>query len=174
MEKNIQAFLGPDLPGTKMVVGDGPMLRELRRRYPAVRFTGVRRGEDLAAHFAAADAFVFPSRTDTFGLVLLEALASGIPVAAYPVPGPLDVIDGSGVGVLDEDLGRAARKALAIPPERCRQYALNFSWESCARQFLGNLCPFDRSSVTPANAGAQGAAGVDSRVRGNDDLREPG
>ena len=105
VEKNIEDFLKLDLPGSKLVVGDGPQLAELSRRYPEARFAGANVGEELAGHYAAADVFVFPSRTDTFGLVLLEALASGLPVAAYPVPGPLDVIDGSGVGFLDEDLG---------------------------------------------------------------------
>jgi len=142
VEKNIEAFLALDLPGTKVVVGDGPMRETLIRRYPDTYFAGAKFGEELAAHVAAADVFVFPSRTDTFGLVLLEALASGVPVAAYPVTGPLDVIGGTGVGVLDEDLGRAARAALEIPPERCRQFALGYSWAACARMFLDNLAPF--------------------------------
>jgi glycosyltransferase involved in cell wall biosynthesis len=142
IEKNIEAFLALDLPGSKLVVGDGPMLAELRQRYPAVHFAGARHGEDLARHYAAADLFVFPSRTDTFGLVMLEALASGLPVAAFPVPGPLDLVDGTGIGVLDEDLARAARAATAIPPERCRDFALRFSWRRTAEQFLGNLAPF--------------------------------
>ena len=107
-----------------------------------MQFAGPRQGEDLARHYAAADVFVFPSRTDTFGLVLLEALACGLPVAAYPVPGPLDVIDGAGVGFLEEDLAAAAHKALAIPPARCRDYALQFSWRRSAEQFLANLQPF--------------------------------
>jgi len=142
VEKNIEAFLALDLPGSKMVVGDGPMLPMLRQRYPAVHFAGARHGEDLARHYAAADLFVFPSRTDTFGLVMLEALASGLPVAAYPVPGPLDVIGNTGVGVLDEDLAAAARDAIAISPARCRDVALQFSWRRTAEQFLGNLAPF--------------------------------
>jgi len=141
VEKNVRAFLDLELPGSKIVVGDGPQLSELARKYRNVRFTGARHGDELARHYAASDVFVFPSRTDTFGLVMLEALASGIPVAAYPVPGPLDVIDGSGVGCLDEDLGRAAQQALTIPPEACRAYALNFSWRQCAMQFLGYLHP---------------------------------
>src|SRR5262249_58755129 len=98
-----------------------PLLPDLRRKYPQTRFVGAKVGEELAAHEAGADVFVFPSRTDTFGLVLLEALASGVPVAAYPVPGPLDIVDGTGVGVLDADLAAAARKAIAIPPARCRE-----------------------------------------------------
>ena len=139
VEKNIQAFLDLDLPGSKVVVGDGPMFDELRRRYAEVHFVGAKFGDDLARHYAAADVFVFPSRTDTFGLVQLEALACGIPVAAYPVTGPLDVIDGSGVGCLDKDLARAARSALAISPESCRAFAMKFSWHNCATQFLAHL-----------------------------------
>ncbi len=147
VEKNIGAFLDLDLPGSKLVVGDGPRLAETRRRHPGVLFAGVRRGAELAAHYAAASVFVFPSRTDTFGLVLLEALASGVPVAAYPVPGPLDVIGDAGIGVLDEDLGRAARAALAIPRDACREHALAYSWTASARQFLANLAPFGAERV---------------------------
>jgi glycosyltransferase involved in cell wall biosynthesis len=142
VEKNIEAFLRLDLPGSKLVVGSGPQVGELTRRYPRVHFAGPRQGEDLARHYAAADVFVFPSRTDTFGLVLLEALASGLPVAAFPVPGPLDVVNGATVGCLDEDLAGAALQALTIRPEHCRAYALGFSWRSCAEQFLANLQPF--------------------------------
>ena len=141
VEKNIEAFLALDLPGTKVVVGDGPQRAALERRHPATVFLGTRTGADLARHFAAADVFVFPSRTDTFGLVMLEALAAGVPVAAFPVPGPLDVVNGHAVGVLDEDLGRAARAAIDIPGDRCRTYAEAFSWGHCAEQFLGNLVP---------------------------------
>jgi glycosyltransferase involved in cell wall biosynthesis len=143
IEKNVNAFLSLDLPGSKMVVGDGPMLDELHWKHPEALFVGAKQGAVLAAHFAAASVFVFPSRTDTFGLVMLEALASGLPVAALPVPGPLDVLQGATVGVMDTDLGRAARAALAIPSDACRAYALTFSWESSARQFLSNLAPFD-------------------------------
>ncbi|MEX2296867.1 MAG: glycosyltransferase family 1 protein [Dongiaceae bacterium] len=142
VEKNIEAFLALDLPGSKLVVGEGPMLPELRRRFPSVHFAGARHSEDLARYYAAADLFVFPSRTDTFGLVMLEALASGLPVAAFPVPGPLDVIAGTGAGVLDEDLAKAARAALTISPARCREFALGFSWRRTAEQFLGYLAPF--------------------------------
>lgn len=141
VEKNIRAFLDLDLAGSKLVVGDGPQLAQFKRRYPGVHFAGARIGEDLARHYAAGDVFVFPSRTDTFGLVQLEALASGLPVAAYPVPGPIDVVNGYGVGCLDEDLGHAARSALAIPAARCRAFALRFSWDNCVRQFLDNLRP---------------------------------
>lgn len=142
IEKNIEAFLGLDLDGTKVVVGDGPQRAELAARFSEVRFVGAKFGEELARHYAAADVFVFPSRTDTFGLVLLEALASGVPVAAYPVPGPLDVIGGSPVGCLDKDLGAAARRALAIPGEACRAFAETFSWARSVGQFLGNLHVF--------------------------------
>jgi glycosyltransferase involved in cell wall biosynthesis len=142
VEKNIEDFLRLELAGSKVVVGDGPQLPDLRRKYPETRFVGAKVGKDLAAHYAAADVFVFPSRTDTFGLVLLEALASGVPVAAYPVPGPLDIIDGTGVGVLDVDLAVAARQAIAISPERCREIALQYSWRASAEQFVHNLQPF--------------------------------
>jgi glycosyltransferase involved in cell wall biosynthesis len=141
VEKNFDAFLALDLPGSKVVVGDGPMLEKLKRRYPDAHFLGRHEGKDLARLYASADAFVFPSRTDTFGLVLLEALASGVPVAAYPVPGPLDVIADSGAGVLDEDLRRAALAALEIPRERCRAHALGYTWRASADQFVENLWP---------------------------------
>lgn len=138
-EKNLPAFLALDLPGSKVVIGDGPALPEMQRRYPDAHFLGRREHRALAELYASADVFVFPSRTDTFGLVLLEALASGLPVAAYPVPGPLDIVGDSGTGVLDEDLRQAALGALAVPRERCRAHALTFTWEACARQFLDNL-----------------------------------
>ena len=141
VEKNLAAFLDLDLPGSKLVVGDGPLETQLRRRYPKAHFVGKQMGEALTRHYAAADVFVFPSRTDTFGLVLLEALACGLPVAAYPVPGPLDVIADSGCGRLDEDLRAAALGALAIARDKCRAYALDFSWTACAQQFLGSLQP---------------------------------
>ena len=141
VEKNIEAFLSADIPGTKYVVGGGPQLAALMKRYPAARFVGPRDGDELASYFAAADVFVFPSRTDTFGLVMLEALASGVPVAAFPVPGPLDVIGNSDIGVLDEDLGRAASRALKIDPARCRDFALAHSWQAAAHQFLSNVHP---------------------------------
>ena len=139
VEKNIEAFLTLNLPGTKVVVGGGPSLDKLRAEYPAVTFLGPRQGEELAALYAGADAFVFPSRTDTFGLVLLEALASGTPVAAYPVTGPIDVIGSAPFGVLNEDLGAAAIQALVIPREACRIYAEQFSWAASADQFVRYL-----------------------------------
>ncbi len=139
VEKNLSAFLDLDLPGTKVVVGDGPQLDELRRRHPEAVFTGAKFGEDLARHYADADVFVFPSRTDTFGNVLLEALASGVPIAAFPVTGPLDIVGAAPVGVLDEDLGRAALGALALSRQACREHALTFSWAASARQFMTNI-----------------------------------
>jgi glycosyltransferase involved in cell wall biosynthesis len=139
VEKNFEAFLALDLPGSKVVIGDGPMREDLQRRHPDAHFLGKHEGVALARLYASADVFVFPSRTDTFGLVLLEALASGLPVAAYPVPGPLDVIGTSGAGVLDEDLRQAALAALEIPPARCRAHALCYTWSASADQFVENL-----------------------------------
>ncbi|MBO6947561.1 MAG: glycosyltransferase family 1 protein [Rhodospirillales bacterium] len=151
IEKNIEAFLKLNIPGTKMIVGDGPARAHLEDKYPAAKFVGAREGEDLARHFAASDVFVFPSRTDTFGLVLLEALASGLPVAAYPVPGPLDVIGDAPVGVLSEDLESAVKKALTIDPLLCRKHAEGFSWDKSIDQFFSNLYPFRGSeAVKPA------------------------
>lgn len=142
VEKNIEAFLKLSLPGTKLVVGDGPARQHLQSKYPEVKFAGNREGEELAQYFAASDVFVFPSRTDTFGLVLLEALASGLPVAAYPVPGPLDVVGGSNVGALNEDLGQAVSDALKLDPVACREYAEDYSWDRSIDQFFNNLAPF--------------------------------
>ncbi len=138
VEKNIEAFLKLDLPGSKVVVGDGPQLESLKRKYPDAHFTGAKVGEDLARHYASADVFVFPSLTDTFGNVLLEALACGVPVAAYPVMGPLDVIGETGAGVLSDDLRQAALDALDVPSDHCRSVALNYTWAASARQFLEN------------------------------------
>ncbi|WP_456316080.1 glycosyltransferase family 4 protein [Roseicella aerolata] len=141
VEKNIEAFLALDLPGSKVVVGDGPQREALARRFPAAHFAGWRQGEALARAYAGADVFVFPSRTDTFGLVILEAMACGTPVAAYPVTGPRDVIPGSGAGVLDEDLRRAALAALDCDRAACRAHAERFSWEACAAAFRRQLVP---------------------------------
>ncbi len=142
-EKNIFDFLNLDLPGTKVVVGgEAAQLDEFRKCYPKVHFVGFKSGEQLANYYRSADVFVFPSRSDTFGLVLLEALASGVPVAAYPVTGPIDVISSSEVGCLDNDLKKAALTALQLSPERCRDYALRFSWRVCAEKFLSNSEPF--------------------------------
>jgi glycosyltransferase involved in cell wall biosynthesis len=139
IEKNLSAFLSLDLPGSKVVVGDGPARRSLQARFPEAHFVGEMHGAALAAAYASADVFVFPSLTDTFGLVLLEALASGLPVAAFPAPGLLDVIGDSGAGVLDANLKRAALAALAIPRELARARALNFSLRASARQFVENI-----------------------------------
>lgn len=143
VEKNLPAFLGLDLPGTTMVVGDGPARGALMKRFPRVDWRIAQGDGELSRYFAAADCFVFPSRTDTFGLVMLEALASGVPVAAFPVPGPLDVVGEAPVGVLAADLRQAALSALTIPPQDCRDYAAQFSWDRVARQFLSFLCPRD-------------------------------
>ena len=141
VEKNIEAFLALDLPGTKVVVGDGPQRAALQRRFPNAVFTGAKLGEELAAHFRSADVFVFPSRTDTFGLVLLEAMASGTPAAAFPVAGPIDVIVAGRSGVLSHDLRGAALAALALPRDAVREQALRFSWEQATTQFLRHLHP---------------------------------
>ena len=139
VEKNLPAFLDLDLPGSKVVVGDGPALATLKAQYPHVVFLGARTGEELADIYASADLFVFPSRTDTFGIVLLEALASGLPVAAYPVTGPLDVLgDGIG-GALSEDLGQATRAALKIARGDARAKAMTYSWSTCAAMFLRHV-----------------------------------
>jgi glycosyltransferase involved in cell wall biosynthesis len=140
IEKNIEAFLKLDLPGTKYIVGDGPHKELLQNKYPKVRFTGFQQGESLASYTAAADVFVFPSLTDTFGVVLLEALACGVPVAAFPVQGPKDVIDNH-VGVLDNDLHHAAMKALTLRPNDCLAFAMQNTWDKCTRQFVDNLIP---------------------------------
>ena len=146
IEKNIEAFLKLDLPGTKHVVGDGPQRAELQRKYPQTRFAGSKRGEDLAQYMAAADVLVFPSLTDTFGLVMLEALACGVPVAAFPVQGPNDVIRSDKIGCLDADLRAAALKALELKPEDCREYALQYAWQNCVKQFETNLAPIPNRS----------------------------
>jgi glycosyltransferase involved in cell wall biosynthesis len=149
VEKNIEAFLKLDLPGSNYVVGAGPQLARLRTKYPDAHYTGYVDDQTLAAFYAAADVFVFPSRSDTFGLVLLEALASGLPVAAFPVTGPLDVIGDSRAGCLDEDLGRAIAGALQIAPTLCRDHALGFSWADATGQFLANI---DAAALRPDKA----------------------
>jgi glycosyltransferase involved in cell wall biosynthesis len=139
VEKNLEAFLDLDLPGTKLIVGDGPARAALARKYPQAVFLGARHGEALAEAYAAADVFVFPSRTDTFGLVLLEALASGLPVAAFPVAGPRDVIGAAPVGVLNDDLRIACMAALEISPQACLAFAGKHSWEASARAFVESI-----------------------------------
>jgi glycosyltransferase involved in cell wall biosynthesis len=141
VEKNIEAFLELDLPGSRCVIGDGPALEELKIRYPEVLFTGYKFGQDLASHVAAADVFVFPSHTDTFGLVMLEAMACGVPVAAYPVTGPVDVVTHGETGILDRDLRKAALQALELDRDRCRQEAMKYTWQAASQQFMSNLVP---------------------------------
>jgi glycosyltransferase involved in cell wall biosynthesis len=141
VEKNIEAFLKLDLPGTKWVVGEGPMRARLQRRYPHVHFAGIQTPAELARYYRAADVFVFPSVTDTFGLVMLESLACGTPVAAFPVLGPVDVIGESGAGILHENLAVACIRALDIPREKARHYAEQFSWGKSIDQFVRNLTP---------------------------------
>jgi glycosyltransferase involved in cell wall biosynthesis len=145
VEKNIEAFLKLSLPGSKAVVGGGPQLGELRSKYPDVIFTGPKFGEDLAEHYSSADVFVFSSLTDTFGNVMLEAMASGLPVAAFPVMGPKDVIRPQ-VGVLNEDLREAALGALALDRAACWAYAEGFGWVACAKMFAANLRPARESA----------------------------
>jgi glycosyltransferase involved in cell wall biosynthesis len=166
VEKNIEAFLDLDLPGSKVVVGDGPDRAHLERRYPAARFTGMLSGDALTGAYASADVLVFPSRTDTFGLVMLEALACGTPVAAYPVTGPRDILGAANipVGGLDEDLRIAALTALEADRAECRRFAEGFSWSAATSMFLQNLVPMaGRRSM----AGARGfkSPGVLSGVR---------
>ena len=139
VEKNLEEFLKLDLPGTKLVVGDGPAREHLSRAYPGVVFVGAKQGEELANIYASADVFVFPSRTDTFGLVLLEASASGVPVAAFPAAAPRDVIGNAAVGVLDEDLRRACLGALELDRAACRDFAERLTWKACAQTFLDHV-----------------------------------
>jgi len=150
IEKNIDAFLALDLPGSKVVVGDGPDLEMLRKKYPDVLFTGAKFGEELASWVAAADVFVFPSKTDTFGLVLLEALACGVPVAAYPVTGPKDVLEHGLVGYLDEDLKTAVINALQLNKLDCIDFAAQRSWQACTQVF-SELMYNNRTDKMPSN-----------------------
>lgn len=152
VEKNVEAFLQLDLPGSKWVVGTGPALESIRAKYPRANYLGVLEREELAKVYAAADVFVFPSKTDTFGLVLLEAMACGLPVAAYPVTGPRDVIGDSRAGVLHEDLRTACLEALKLRREDALARARLFTWRAATEQFLGNLHPRRRDSAAPAFA----------------------
>ena len=138
VEKNIEAFLGVEHPGSKVVVGDGPALAGLKSMFPQAYFAGSLSGRALAGAYAGADVFVFPSKTDTFGLVMIEALACGTPVAAYPVSGPIDVIDES-VGALDDDLPTAIGRALTRDRDACRAYGKTFTWRRSTHQFLAAL-----------------------------------
>jgi glycosyltransferase involved in cell wall biosynthesis len=139
VEKNIEAFLSMNLAGTKYVIGDGPDMEALCDKYPKVKFVGFKYGEELARYIAACDVFVFPSRTDTFGLVMLEAMACGVPVAAYPVTGPVDVVQNGETGVMDEDLQRATEAALKLDGKKARAYAEAHSWEAATEQFFSHL-----------------------------------
>jgi glycosyltransferase involved in cell wall biosynthesis len=152
VEKNIEAFLGLDLPGTKVIVGPGPQKEELAAKYPRAVFAGPKSGDELSAHYACADVFVFPSLTDTFGLVILEAMAAGTPVAAYPAPGPIDIIPGSSAGVLagsaTEGLREACLEALKLDRKQVRAFAETFSWRACAEDFVRNLQPYPEPEKT--------------------------
>jgi glycosyltransferase involved in cell wall biosynthesis len=151
VEKNLESFLSLDLPGTKVVVGDGPARAALEQSYPDAVFLGALTGEQLAEVYTAADVFVFPSRTDTFGLVLLEALACGVPVAAFPVTGPRDVIGAAPVGVLSEDLRSACLAALKIAPEACLEFAASQTWAKSASAFINNIVEARARTVKSAN-----------------------
>ena len=142
VEKNIEAFLQLDLPGTKVVVGDGPQRKELEGKHPEAVFTGARFGPDLTAAFADSDVFVFPSLTDTFGLVILEAMACGTPVAAFRAPGPIDIIPGSDAGTVSDDLRRACLDCLPLDRAHVRAYAERYSWRASAEEFVQNLQPY--------------------------------
>jgi glycosyltransferase involved in cell wall biosynthesis len=152
IEKNIDAFLSMPWAGSKIVVGDGPERARLQQQYPDATFTGYKFGDELASHLAAADVMVFPSRTDTFGLVNLESMACGVPVAAYPVTGPIDVIDDGVTGALDTDLAAAALRALKLDPEACRARALKSGWDVSSRQFESNLTPCRDVAAGPLRA----------------------
>jgi glycosyltransferase involved in cell wall biosynthesis len=174
VEKSVADFLALELPGTKVVVGDGPARAQLEAAFPEAHFLGTRTGLDLARIYASSDVFVFPSRTDTFGMVLLEALASGLPIAAYPTAGPLDVVGNSGTGVLDADLRRAALGALAVPRDRCRAHALGFSWEASARAFFAHVAAGNRGrSLDLAALARPGVVARVRRRRGGEGAVEP-
>jgi 1,2-diacylglycerol 3-alpha-glucosyltransferase/glucuronosyltransferase len=152
VEKNIEAFLNLKLPGSKLIVGDGPDLERLRKRYPDCHFAGYRFGKELASWLAAADVFVFPSRTDTFGLVMLEAMACGLAVAAFPVTGPVDVVEHGVTGALDHDLASACRRALTLGREACIEHARQHDWQSATRQFADYLAPFTTAALSARRA----------------------
>jgi glycosyltransferase involved in cell wall biosynthesis len=145
-EKGVEEFLALDVPGSKIVIGDGPLRKKLQEKYPQAHFTGFLHNGEYASHMAAADCFVFTGRHDTFGLVTLEALSCGVPVAAYPVPGPRDIIEDGVSGALDDDLEKAVKRALKITPKAARARALQFSWKNAARQFADYLAPVSPSS----------------------------
>jgi len=161
VEKNLEAFLSLDLPGTKVIIGTGPQEAELKRKFPGAKFLGMLDNGILASHLAAADVFVFPSLTDTFGIVQLEALASGVPIAAFPVTGPKDVVADHPVGVLHEDLAAACMGALSLSREACRAFALDYSWENSARQFITHA-----RKAAAGNTGAPELAAITETVHG--------
>lgn len=155
VEKNIDAFLRLDVPGTKLVIGNGPAQAQLSARYPEAKFVGFRYGDELAAMLSAADVFVFPSLTDTFGLAMIEALACGVPVAAFPVPGPIDVIEPGVTGVLSDNLAEAIAGALLLDRKVCAERAKAFTWEAATEQFLDGLEPvpaFARATLSPSGS----------------------
>ncbi|MEO0365652.1 MAG: glycosyltransferase family 1 protein [Pseudomonadota bacterium] len=167
VEKNLEAFTGLSLPGQKIIVGDGPDLKSLQSRFPDCTFTGYQFGQELAEIMASADVFVFPSRTDTFGLVMLEAMACGVPVAAYPVPGPIDVVRDGVTGILDEDLATACRQAIRLNRDDCRRHALENSWARCSEQFANYLvkCESDRSAAPATPSPRPESARHDDRAQ---------
>lgn len=141
VEKNIETFIEQDLPGSKVIIGEGPQLETLKKKYPQAHFPGAKFDKELATCFASADVFVFPSLTDTFGLVILEAMAAGTPVAAFDAPGPRDIIPGSKAGSINADLAKAAIECLALDRATARTYAEGYSWRACAEAFVENLAP---------------------------------
>jgi glycosyltransferase involved in cell wall biosynthesis len=164
VEKNIDAFLQMPWQGSKVVIGDGPERPRLQAQFPGATFLGFRYGEDLAMQLAAADVMVFPSRTDTFGLVNLEAMACGVPVAAYPVTGPIDVIEDGVTGALDRDLARAAQRALGVNRAACRERAVRSGWDVCTREFESNLCFANNlSNSAEIDLGFEVGAGIRAR-----------
>ena len=167
IEKNIKAFLDLDLTGRKVLVGSGPQAAELERLYPDALFTGPKHGQDLALAYASADVFVFPSLTDTFGLVLLEALASGLPVAGFPVSGPKDVVTEPDIGVLSFDLKAALLEALTLDREAARSHALRYSWENSARQFIDNMLAAHHIGLPDRRIGRQRRKKKTARLGGN-------
>jgi glycosyltransferase involved in cell wall biosynthesis len=158
VEKQVEHFLRLDLPGEKWVAGDGPELPKLRARYPDARWFGVLGASDLARLYRSADVMVFPSVTDTFGLVMAEAMACGTPVAAYPVPGPIDVVGQSAGGVLHADLGIACLEALKLPRDAVRRHAERYSWAAATDQILSALQPIGSAeSIAGASAASESA-----------------
>jgi len=165
-EKNIEAFLALDLPGSKVVVGDGPVRETLARKYPDVHWAGYRHGEELGRRYASADVFVFPSKTDTFGVVMLEANACGLPVAAYPVTGPIDVVQQGTTGILNDDLRQACLDALELDAQQCRAWACEQSWERVGAMALESFVPLN--GAKPKNGKP-----VEEADQSNDTTGEP-